>query len=32
MASLLSKRFHILSGLAGSGKTKLAQAFCYVAL
>ncbi len=27
ISSLLSKRFLILSGLAGSGKTKLAQAF-----
>lgn len=27
VASLLSKRFLILSGLSGSGKTKLAQAF-----
>ena len=27
MASLLAKRFLILTGLAGSGKTKLAQAF-----
>jgi len=27
MASLLSKRFLILTGLAGSGKTKIAQAF-----
>ncbi len=27
VASLLSKRFLILTGLAGSGKTKLAQAF-----
>ena len=28
-ASLLSKRFLILTGLAGSGKTKLAQAFAH---
>ena len=28
-ASLLSKRFVILTGLAGSGKTKLAQAFAH---
>jgi hypothetical protein len=27
MAALLSKRFLVLTGLAGSGKTKLAQAF-----
>jgi 5-methylcytosine-specific restriction protein B len=27
IASLLTKRFLILTGLAGSGKTKLAQAF-----
>ena len=29
LASLLSKRFLILTGLSGSGKTKLAQAFAH---
>lgn len=29
VASLLSKHFILLTGLSGSGKTKIAEAFCY---